>query len=43
MAKNSDRAPLHERLWFKMIALVLGVVAMLVLLGFLFSPRYWRF
>ena len=35
--------PIQERRWFKVVALVVGVLLMLVLLGLLFSPRDWRF
>ena len=35
--------PIHTRPWFKGVALVMGVLLMLALLGLIFSPRYWRF
>lgn len=43
VADESDKVPVHARLWFKRTALFLAVVVMLMLLGLLFSPRYWRF
>jgi ferric-dicitrate binding protein FerR (iron transport regulator) len=37
------REPLYKRRWFKPIALIIALAAMLVLLGILFPPNYWRF
>lgn len=34
---------LYARRWFKVVALVIGVALVLVLLGLVFSPRFWRF
>jgi ferric-dicitrate binding protein FerR (iron transport regulator) len=42
-AETEEREPLYKRRWFKPIALIIALAAMLVLLGILFPPNYWRF
>ena len=37
------RIPLYERRWFKPTVMVLGLVAVLFLMGLFFGPNYWRF
>lgn len=35
--------PFYRRSWIRRTILFMGLFVMLVLLGLLFSPRFWRF